>query len=82
MIERLFGWETVLSGMLKTSFGGGQPPPKMAKLFKPVEGGAEGVVQALDALTIETTVGAAARRFSFFSSHFFSFTLPRIPRKK
>lgn len=42
-------------GMLKTSFGGGQPPPKTAKWFKPVGGGAEGVVQALDALTMETT---------------------------
>ena len=43
-------------GMLKTSFGGGTPPGKMAKMFKPVEGGAEGVVQALDALNMETTV--------------------------
>lgn len=68
--------------MLKTSFGGGQPPSKTAKWFKPVEGGAEGVVQALDALTIETTVGAAARRLSFFPLHFFSFSLARILRKK
>jgi len=34
--------------MLKTGFGGGKPPPKTAKWFKPVEGGAEGVVQVRD----------------------------------
>lgn len=43
-------------GMLKTNFlRGASPPGKMAKMFKPVEGGAEGVVHALDALTMDTT---------------------------
>jgi NAD(P)-dependent dehydrogenase (short-subunit alcohol dehydrogenase family) len=42
-------------GMLRTSFGGGEPPAKMKKFFKPVEGGARGVVHAMDALTMETT---------------------------
>jgi NAD(P)-dependent dehydrogenase (short-subunit alcohol dehydrogenase family) len=42
-------------GMLRTNFGGGEPPQKMLKYFKPVQGGAEGVVHAIDALTMETT---------------------------
>ena len=33
------------------------PPAKMLKYFRPVEGGARGVVQAMDALSIETTGG-------------------------
>tara|TARA_B110000977_G_scaffold191789_1_gene264408 strand:- start:33367 stop:34110 length:744 start_codon:yes stop_codon:yes gene_type:complete len=42
-------------GMLRTGFGGGEPPEKMKKYFKPVEGGAQGVVHAMDALSMETT---------------------------
>lgn len=44
-------------GMLRTKFGGGEPPAKMLKYFRPVEGGARGVVQAVDALSMETTGG-------------------------
>jgi NAD(P)-dependent dehydrogenase (short-subunit alcohol dehydrogenase family) len=44
-------------GMLRTNFGGGEPPAKMLKYFKPVEGGARGVVQAVDALSMDTTGG-------------------------
>ena len=59
-------------GMLKTSFGGGTPPAKMVKMFKPVEGGAEGVVQALDALNMETMVRLNIPKSK---SHFFSSSL-------
>lgn len=43
-------------GMLKTNFGGGIPDSK-AKWFRPVDGGARGVIEAIDALTMETTGG-------------------------
>mmetsp|Transcript_7596 Transcript_7596/g.19337 ORF Transcript_7596/g.19337 Transcript_7596/m.19337 type:complete len:248 (+) Transcript_7596:175-918(+) len=41
-------------GMLKTSFID-DVPAKMAKFFKPVQGGAAGVLSALDALCMDTT---------------------------
>ena len=44
--------------MLKTNFGGGIPDSK-AKWFRPVDGGARGVIEAIDALTMETTGGSS-----------------------